>query len=132
MLCASHFLSLSQDMENGFVLALLNFIETSFGETTSHGLCERFAAGGILDMSAEWTLQARVHKQNCGSRRKKRERRKSPHGEGCDPADSGHESEGQEARAEQDQTGCGQGQETVGDRIMMAHVTSSFSEARPN
>jgi len=45
---------------------------------------------------------------------------------------SGHEGEGQEARAEQDEAGCGQGQETVGDRIMMAHVTSSFSDARPN
>ncbi len=46
-------------------------------------------------------------------------------------ARSGHENEGQEARAEQDQTGCGQGQETVGDRIMMAHVTSSFFRSSP-
>jgi len=55
-----------------------------------------------------------------------------PEGEGQRAARSGHEREGQKARAEQDQTGCGQGQETVGDRIVMAHVTSSFSEARPN
>lgn len=52
--------------------------------------------------------------------------RKWPQAYGQRSAKSGHESEGQEARAEQDQTGCSQGQETVGDRIMMAHVTSSF------
>jgi hypothetical protein len=34
---------------------------------------------------------------------------------------SSHENEGQKARAEQDEAGSGQGQETVGDRIMMAH-----------
>src|SRR5262249_17494266 len=34
MLCASHFPSLSQDMENGFVSALFDFVETSFDEMT--------------------------------------------------------------------------------------------------
>jgi hypothetical protein len=45
---------------------------------------------------------------------------------------SGGEGENQEAGAEQYETGCGQGKEAVGNKVMMAHVTSSFSDARPN
>ena len=45
---------------------------------------------------------------------------------------SRREGEGQEARAEQHKSGCSQGQETVGDKVMMAHVTPSLSDARPN
>lgn len=41
---------------------------------------------------------------------------------------SGDEGESQKAGAEQHEAGCGQGQEAVGDRIMMTHVTSSFSQ----
>jgi len=44
----------------------------------------------------------------------------------------GGESESQEAGAEQHETGCSEGQEAVGNEVMMAHVTSSFSDARPN
>jgi hypothetical protein len=45
---------------------------------------------------------------------------------------SGGEGEGQKTGAEQHEAGCGQGQEAVGNKVMMAHVTSSFSDARPN
>lgn len=45
---------------------------------------------------------------------------------------SGDEHESQKARAEQHKTSCGQGQEPVGNKVMMAHVTSSLSDARPN
>lgn len=45
---------------------------------------------------------------------------------------SGRESEGQKARAEQHKAGCGEGEEALGNEVMMMHVTSSFSEARRN
>ena len=119
MLRASHFALSSRQMENGFVTGRLNFVETSRVKS-AHG----FAIGlpqGEPDTSAVWTLWIQACKQN-----RKGGGRKLPQGEGQRATRSGHENEGQEARAEQDQTGCGQGQETVGDRIMMAHMTSSF------
>ncbi len=45
---------------------------------------------------------------------------------------SGDEGEGQKAGAEQHETGSRQGKEAVGDKVMMAHVTPSLSDARPN
>lgn len=44
----------------------------------------------------------------------------------------GDEGEGQKARAEQHEANRGQGKKTVGDKVMMAHETSSLSDARPN
>jgi hypothetical protein len=105
----------------------LKFRQNLFGEISSR-VCDRFAArqssirqqcGPFGSAHASKTEESR-RTQNAAKR------------EGSALPWSGHESEGQEARAEQDQTGSGQGQETVGDRIMMAHVTSSFSDARPN
>jgi hypothetical protein len=39
---------------------------------------------------------------------------------------------GQQARAQQHQTGCGQYQEAIGDQIVVAHDTPATLDARPN
>jgi hypothetical protein len=125
MLRASHFPALSRQMENDFVMGRLNFVETSRVKS-AHGLAMGLPQANPIRQQSEPFGSGRASKTGEGRGRKCRKAR------GQRAARSGHENEGQEARAEQDQTGCGQGQETVGDRIMMAHVTSSFSEARPN
>jgi hypothetical protein len=50
----------------------------------------------------------------------------------AEPTDLGGEGKSQKARAKQHETGCGQRKETVGDKVVMAHVTPSLSDARPN
>ena len=42
------------------------------------------------------------------------------------------EGERQKAGAQQHQAGCGEGQETVGDQIVIAHDTPATLDARPN
>lgn len=62
MLGASHFQVLSRHMENGFVTARLNFVETPLVKS-AHG----FAIGspdGKPDTSTIWPLQCRARNQN--------------------------------------------------------------------
>ena len=44
----------------------------------------------------------------------------------------GRKSESEQAGAKQHETGCGQGKEALGDKVMVAHVTPSRPNARPN
>jgi hypothetical protein len=46
--------------------------------------------------------------------------------------DSGCQSKSKEAGAEQYEASGGEGEEALGNEVMMTHVTSSFSEARRN
>jgi hypothetical protein len=46
----------------------------------------------------------------------------------AEPTALGGEGKSQKARAKQHETGCGQRKETVGDKVVMAHVTPSLSE----
>ena len=89
-----------------------------------------------LDTSVMWTYQTSACKEKSArteatglSRRTGRLRRQVST---LQMSVLGGEGESQQAGAEQHETGCGEGQEAVGNEVMMAHVTSSFSDARPN
>jgi hypothetical protein len=140
MLPKSHFRPLSRPRENGFVERSQNFVAASSMKSV-HGLAktraceERYMAdpsrsAGNLDPCRQGR-QAEL--PAFGPRGCKKERRRGGTAASfAEPTDLGGEGKSQKARAKQHETGCGQRKETVGDKVVMAHVTPSLSDARPN
>src|ERR1700754_2285067 len=106
---------MSRGSENGFVTACGMFVVTSdkSGSRVLRGVAVR-----------QSRCVSKVDPSGPERASKMKNRRAYRAGRGAANRQLGRKSEGQQARAEQHEAGCGQGQETVGDKVMMAHVTS--------